>query len=152
MTKTYFAILFYLITIKVLSQNDSIKEYNSNGILIKKGQYVWIQDGEFKLREQSGEWKYYDDETGKLKKIENFKNGRLDGAYLEYYSNGVIKIKGQYNYKLVQIRKTRDKDGSIMKTSIAKQAGTWEYYDSTGRIEKRVTYSKKGKKIKEEKF
>jgi antitoxin component YwqK of YwqJK toxin-antitoxin module len=50
--------------------------------------------GSYENGEKTGKWTTYVD--GKVKKVEHFKNGNLNGDEIFYYENGQIKSKGNY--------------------------------------------------------
>lgn len=149
--RKYLLTNFITVSVTLFCQNDTVREYSVSGNLIKQGQYIWKRDAKFTERFQEGQWKYFNDSTGNVSLIENFKSGLLDGPYIEYYFNGIVKLKGQYSYKAHNMIKEKDENGNLIGyLSEALPVGIWEYYDEKGKLQKRVTYSKKGKKIKEE--
>lgn len=92
------------------------KEYSDKGTL--------IAEGKFKKGHKINEWKYYDPvkgmlivtenhlfkkenstiegavtffyPSGKIREINNYKNGKMHGEMLGYYESGALKIKGSY--------------------------------------------------------
>ena len=60
--------------------------------------------GNYKNGKQEGEWKNYY-ENGKLAAIENYKNGKKEGEWKYYRKNGKLKKIGNYkNGKLVSVQ------------------------------------------------
>jgi antitoxin component YwqK of YwqJK toxin-antitoxin module len=57
------------------------------------------------------------------------------GNYIEYYSNGNIKVKGQYKRNLI-------KEWNLSKSNewCAIKVGVWEYYDEKGNLIKSEEY------------
>jgi len=74
----------------VYGKNGYHIEVNSNGILTEEGNYVNGQ--------KDGNWRFYYD-TGELRCSVDFKNGKLDGYYLEFKKNG-IEVTGEYKNDL----------------------------------------------------
>jgi uncharacterized protein len=66
----------------------NFKHYSPYGALLTEGNYDI--DGQ-----KIGEWKYYYN-CGKLKEIENYVKGELNGKCIQYYKNGQIKEDGNY--------------------------------------------------------
>ncbi len=64
------------------------------------------------------------------------------GVYILRYSNGKIKVKGQYN---VPTKDLLEKD--IFKLGYCRPDGEWTYYKENGDIEKKETY-KNGELVK----
>ena len=84
--------------------------------------------------------------TGELKIIMNFKDGLINGEYLEYYKNGNIKEKGNYisgeiNGKYIE----NYRKGNIKRVSYydkGKLNGIQqEYYDKSSRIYREIEYN-----------
>jgi uncharacterized protein len=83
------------------------KKINSVGVENEKGDnvghwYYFHPNGEMRSEgayvadnKRDGLWKYYD-ETGKLSDEELYKNGELNGAYIEYWPNGNKKVQKNY--------------------------------------------------------
>ncbi|WP_348745518.1 hypothetical protein [Tenacibaculum sp. 190524A05c] len=84
--------------------------------------YTIIETGHYNEKGKIGQWKYFAKKKH-LFKIENYKNGNLDGEYIEYdsYNKGVIRAKGKY------VKNKKD--------------GPWIFYDDTGKIIERKRYS-----------
>jgi antitoxin component YwqK of YwqJK toxin-antitoxin module len=65
--------------------------------------------------------KYYDEERTKLKEVIPVVNGEKQGDYYFFHDNGVVAIRGQYEY--------------------GEKVGKWtEYYNMRGRAKKQVQY------------
>jgi antitoxin component YwqK of YwqJK toxin-antitoxin module len=93
-----------------------------------KGMFVDTQ-GKYKKGHQHGEWKYFY-ETGGINKIQHFKNGKLSGKCLSYYTNA--KLQSVTNYKIIKdFRK-----GKVQ--SVAD--GEWVFYDKSGKEISRINY------------
>jgi antitoxin component YwqK of YwqJK toxin-antitoxin module len=89
--------------------------YHTNGNVKSNGHYI--------QNKKSGEWNYWD-ENGNLIKLEQFKNGLNHGDYIEYYSNGTIKVKGNYT----------------ITNEISIKHKYWFYYDDNGEKIKSIFY------------
>ena len=104
---------------------------------IKHGSYVLYHErggfidteGKYRKGHQTGNWKYYY-EPGGLLKTQNFKNGRLSGKALSYYSNS--KLQSVSNYKIINDRRK----GKVQ--SVAD--GEWIFYDKSGKEISRINY------------
>lgn len=64
-------------------------------------------------------------------KADNMYNGMFMGDYEEYYENGILKIKGQYDQKQPYA-----------------QIGEWKEYSQNGELKQIVIYDNKGNKLK----
>ena len=80
-------------------------------------------------------WTYYY-ETGGIMKTQGFKDGRLSGKSISYFSNN--KIQSESNYKVVS-EKRKGKKQSVAH-------GDWVFYDKTGKEISRITYKNGVKK------
>ena len=85
--------------------------YNERGKLLTSGEY----DKGY----EKGLWKYYS-LKGVLEKEVNFKEGRKEGAYKEYYPSGEVSVAGQYANN--------------------QKEGVWKYYTEAGQLSKEVEY------------
>ncbi|MDL2326991.1 hypothetical protein LJC67_07925, partial [Bacteroidales bacterium OttesenSCG-928-A14] len=93
-----------------------------------------------------GDWKTYSSQTGILLLEEAYRDGVLHGEQKEYYTTGDIKsstpyINGKRNgmtetYYVGNIPASR----GIFHQNV--QTGTWEFYDSRGKLRKNVEYVK----------
>ncbi len=118
-----------------------LSEYKNN---VKHGKYIMIYPAgnkriaKFKDGKIVVSTEYFS--NGKIKKQNNYNNGRLDGECIEFYNNGVIKEKTHYkNGRLNGEYKAFYKDGSLECETMFlnnKMNGVAKYYS-------------KGKKIKE---
>jgi hypothetical protein len=64
---------------------------------------------------------YFD--NGQIKFIAETENNRLHGKYIEYWENGVVKVKGKY------------KQGE--------KSGRWRFYTDAGKLERRERFGRK---------
>lgn len=93
-----------------------------------------------------GRWTWYN-ENGLIQKIRNFNKGAIVGQFIDYHENGKIKNEGQYTLvsgwdksiitdPVTGEQFTKDKfDNAILARN-----GTWNSYDSTGRLIKSETF------------
>ena len=88
-----------------------------------------------------GVWKYYTKNEELEKEIE-YRDGHYNGEYKEYYSNGNIKVEGNY-VRIIEERKvnlidieTYEETKSIQEIEISVKNGRWIYRDRMGEIEK----------------
>ena len=108
-------LLFLLIPVIGLSQNEPYQAYYDNGQLKVSGQYI---DGN-----QEGIWKYYH-ENGQLSSEGNYKNDKSEGKWIGYWDNGntrniLYHKDGKYNGDLSRfdrygndLYKTRFRNGT----------------------------------------
>lgn len=89
------------------SKNGPVVTYFENGSIATKGYFI--------NNEREKTWNFYDEKSGKLIVIENYKDGMLEGEQRYYYPNGVLKLKGEYKNN--------------------QRIGFWEMYDELGRLE-----------------
>lgn len=144
MKKTKLIVILLLSFFSVLSQKDSLfRSYASNEKLVEEGHYI-IKNNKFKTLLRVGEWKTWDT-LGNLIEVLNYKNDRYHGPYFEYHPNGVVKIKGQYDYKH-SYKVKKSKEGDIMITEVP--YGVWERFDDNGKLVEKTIYDKKGNPIK----
>ncbi len=119
------------------AQKDSLyKTYHKNGKIASVGNKI---NGIMQ-----GEWKYYDDSLGYVKKVINFKNSLYHGIYSEFYVNGKIKKIGYYDRNFV---KEEIIEGGYT-TTHAIPIGTWDYFDEKGNLMKSEIYDCSGVIIK----
>lgn len=88
-----------------------VKDFYKSGKPQKLGQYKdeahTIKTGEFE--------KYY--ESGNLKSVHNYKNGKLQGIATDYTESGIVKTKMEYeNGRLLNYLEIRDKKGNPIKS------------------------------------
>ena len=100
----------------------------------EKGNFI-DSDGNYSKGKQHGNWTYYY-ETGGIMKTQGFKDGRLSGKSISYFSNN--KIQSESNYKVVS-EKRKGKKQSVAH-------GDWFFYDKTGKEISRITYKNGVKK------
>ena len=108
-------------------------EYAQDGTIIAKGLYVdglkegkWyfhlgdiIEEGNYKADLKDGEWNHkYDSETKQF--TGTYVDGDEHGLHIYYYSNGKIKMQGEY--------------------SMGKRHNTWKFYDEDGILRTTITY------------
>ena len=82
----------------------------------------------------------------------SYKNGKLDGSYVSYYSNGQLQLKGDFkNGKKDGSWVSYYNDGRVSSKGNLKNGyneGYWVWYNEDGTIFERLTGTyKKGKKI-----
>lgn len=137
MTKILFYILFSLPLSYCYGQSDSLNQIDTNGR--KQGHWVFygadkpekgwcssckINEGTYKENRKVGVWTtYYQDGVTPKSKI-TYVNGRVNGAYKQYYPNGSIKETGRFIGRWYR--------GEIIK-----------YYES-GCIQRKSFYNKEG--------
>ncbi len=115
--------------LKVKTYENGITEmFNENELGIKNGKYFKYEngrikeEGNYKTNLKDGKWIYYIIEQDRclLQKEENYKDGKLEGEYKEFYLYGGIKEEGQYV------------DG--------KKESEWKKYHSNGKLMKEENY------------
>ena len=87
------------------------------------------REGKYRRGHQTGTWKYYY-ETGGLMKEQNFKEGRLSGTTISYYSNA--KIQSICNYTVI----SDSRKGKLQSVP----DGEWVFFDKNGKEMSRITY------------
>ena len=100
----------------------------------ERGNFVDTK-GKYRKGHQNGEWTYYY-ETGGINRIQNFKNGKLSGKSLSYYTNS--KLQSECNYKIVNDRRK----GKVQSVP----HGLWVFYDKSGKEINRISYENGKKK------
>ena len=96
--------------------NDGpFEEFYSDGKPMKKGKYSFARlmgkykewdeegdwlEGKYRFGQKEGVFNHYYKETGAKKRVENYKNGVLHGAFTEWYPNGQKKSEGCYAFKV----------------------------------------------------
>ena len=65
-----------------------------------------------KKPKKNGYYRLINQQTGQIKILKHYKNGRVHGKMIYYWDNGQIRLMGQYN----NMRRT----------------GTWKTYDPNG--------------------
>jgi len=96
-------------------KDGSFEEFYSDGKLMKKGKYSFARlMGKYKEWDENGDWmegkyrfgqkegifNHYYHDTGTKKRKENYKNGVLNGDFIEWYPNGQKKLEGKYAFKV----------------------------------------------------
>jgi len=130
--------------IKEFNANNSISEvkyYTSKGKLVSEG----AMDG----KERIGEWLYFHEKSADIMTREHYKNGKLDGKKITYYTNEQVTEEIQYvmgvkegpnNYYApdgILLKKLQYRDDLLV--------GQAFYYDAHGNLSIEGSY-KKGKK------
>lgn len=128
------------------------KEYFENGETEAEGEYVngkksgnWKfyykggkieQTGNYtKDGKPNGNWKWFY-ESGNLKKEENFKNGMLNGSYIEKTDTGSIIVKGEYidgeeeGEWIIEVGDEKEIGSYVA----GKKEGEWKHYFANGEI------------------
>ena len=75
--------------------------------------------------------------TGQLATIQNWKDGKLYGNWINYYKNGQIKSKGRFN------NGTLDNLG-YLETPLDNREGKWVHYYENGKLLLNSFYDKNG--------
>jgi uncharacterized protein len=113
----------------------SMVSYNPEGVKVAEGLYV--------DNKREGNWKYYN-YFGALTATEQYAKGQLNGAVINYFSNG--KVKDSVNYT------DDEKDGYYVSYHISgkmnmqgwyvngDKQGDWKYYDLKGNLIKHNFY------------
>jgi antitoxin component YwqK of YwqJK toxin-antitoxin module len=96
--------------------------------LFEKGNFI-DNKGKYRKGHQNGEWTYYF-ETGGINRIQNFKNGKLSGKSVSYYTNS--KLQSECNYKIINDRRK----GKVQSVP----HGLWVFYDKNGKEINRIHY------------
>ncbi len=80
--------------------NDVVNYFPDGKTVMSKGRYVGmkLKDKPWE-RMKSGEWQYFNEE-GKIIRIENLKNGTLEGSMKNYYPNGTLSHEHTYKIGL----------------------------------------------------
>ncbi|TNE55809.1 MAG: hypothetical protein EP338_03275 [Bacteroidetes bacterium] len=99
------------------------------------------------LKTDKWEYFYY---TGKIEKVANYVEGKLDGSYEYYYDNDQVNVSGYYRSGLKDGKWTwytkkgdRDMEGGFKE---GKQDGKWTYWYPTGELSYTAEY-KEDKKV-----
>ena len=105
------------------SDNATVEIYNSDGVLIKSGNF-------FK-KYKNGLWKFFDSKKGRLLEEITYENNYKHGLYRKYNAANTPSIEGNYA--------NNDKDG------------IWKHYSLAGDVTQEILY-KLGKKISTKTF
>jgi len=141
------------------TKNNLWEVFNSSGYLIEKRSY--------QLGSKHGTWYFYDS-SGQLTESKIFNNNEPEGLQENYYPSGEIKEKRIILGGSLTSHQTFDKEGGIINDLKYKggkkngqelifykngqlksqgewkngsKNGTWEYYDLSGNMNKKETYS-----------
>ena len=121
-------------------EDGAFVEYDDTGIVIMKGNY---QEGF-----ETGFWYY---QINNCKQSGNFIEGKRDGVWKEYYSDGKLKFVGSFiddtpNGKHIFYWEDEKKkaEGTYV---MGKREGEWRHYDTNGSLFLRIYY-KDGREIK----
>lgn len=183
--KKIFIFLFFIIACKSnFTKPVEYKRYYDNGVLrdsidiendkkngnlksfYKDGKIATI--GYFKNDERDKTWKFYDEETGLLSSIENYKNGMLEGRQFYYYPNGKLKLRSfydrnkkfgtwisyfesgkpkiiarHYDDENLVIITSFEENGKILSSGLLKNGeknGVWRFFDENGKILYDINY------------
>jgi hypothetical protein len=157
LTLTFLTCLIFFSPNVVMSEtmDDLVKR---EGLWYKKfsqvsftGKVTGTNKGAFKNGKKEGAWVDYHINGQLLVKI-NYKNGKRDGAWIGYYDNGQLWYKGNYkNGKKEGTWVVYWKNGQLWDKGnykIGKREGIWVGYDVDGTVWKEYTGTyKNGKKI-----
>lgn len=139
MNKNFIVIFlcFTLLCSRCRAQKDTLyKIYHNNGKIKAIGEKT---NGLMQ-----GEWKYYDDSLGFVKKTINYKDNFYHGIYKEFYENSKVKKIGYYDRYF--IKEEIDDSGNI--ASFAIPIGSWDFYDENGNLIKTEVHDCNGKIVK----
>lgn len=107
-----------------------------------------FETGNFSLGVREGTWVYYDS-LGRKVKVINYRQGREFGEYIEFYGNGLEKVKGNYiqipgkidqGYIAVGTGNSHTEKIRIQNKPV--RNGDWFYYGEIGNVVKKVRYNK----------
>jgi antitoxin component YwqK of YwqJK toxin-antitoxin module len=148
--------------------NDVVNYFSDGKTMMSKGRYVGVQlKGKPWERMKTGEWQYFNEE-GKTIRIENLKNGVLEGvmknyypngtlshehtykgglkngAFTEYATNGALVKKGEYlndaYHNLVTFYNQDGKKAYEGTYSNGVKKGTWRTYNESEQVEKEFVF------------
>lgn len=158
--KIAFFLVFFNFSIHLFSNSQLINKSQlqiNKGVFMLKGSKTPFtgmvingKDREFyKNGKPDGKWlNFY--ENGKLKSIENWKNGVLNGKHI-IYSNDEVKIV-EYNYTNGEesgpylLNHDNGKPYIIGEFHNSSPSGIWKYYDRDGKLTGENDFSKRKKK------
>lgn len=146
MKKAILLILFFLAKFNSYSQDSIVKQYDKGKL---------ITEGLYRNDLMEGKWSYWvNDASGYyLKTVENFSQGKRDGNFTEYFSNGKVKTSGSYSKDVIKTKKVKNSsqkgDYSIIEYSVP--VGEWSFYNEKGVLIRKEIYSPQGKLLKKEK-
>lgn len=131
-----FIILVLLTSIRVDAQDTThikkkhlVVNYYPNGKIKEKGYQGYYENKDISTGMYLGTWRYYN-ENGQLVQSIYYKNDVPARAYIEktnYHPNGKVSSVERFsNYELYE--------------SEVDSIGTWKYYDSTGKLIKKIVH------------
>jgi len=89
---------------------------------------------------KQGVWNFYAN-SGSVERVENWEDDELNGLFVEYFPNGVQKVKGEYKESLSEGTWTyRNEDGSKWLEGVFfddLQEGVWKCWDENGILTKK---------------
>ena len=122
-------------------KDGPFEEFFPDGKPMKKGKYSFARlmgkyiewdeegdwmEGKYRFGQKEGVFNHYYHDTGTKKKVENYKNGVLHGAFIEYYPNGQKKSEGSYAFKVSRRGRT-DWFSSV-------KEGEWKEWNPEGKL------------------
>ena len=120
-------------------KDGPFEEFYPDGKPMKKGKYSfarlmgkyieWDQkgdrmEGKYRFGQKEGTFNHYYHTTGAKKRMENYKNGVLNGPFTEWYPNGKMKTQGSYTFRVGKRGRT-DWFSSV-------KDGEWKTWDEKG--------------------
>ncbi len=111
--------------LKEVKEVEKLEERIITPVLITECYYTLSKSGESVL---DGDYKKYDEDTGTLSELKQYKKGVLCGKHFEYCGENKLKLESYYSEK-------------------GKLIGPYKEYDYGGRLSKECTYSDDGKLI-----
>jgi hypothetical protein len=158
MKKILLAISLILLTITAIAQNHTPGIVESNGLYFTDGTQSKFYTGEYK--------EFYP--TGELKVEMNLKDGKPEGSYIVYFSNGKPnEVRAYRNGQFHGIWRTYNDAGLLISEAEYrndKKTGTWHVWDDSGIMRYEMQYDngkktgtwymwdEKGKLISEKKY
>ncbi len=144
---TFFTIIFCLTSSAVWSKtlDDLIYRdkiyYKKFTEVIFSGEVRSIEQGLIKNGKREGFWVNYHS-NGELKSKGEFKNGKKEGPWVKHYNNKQLKSKGNFkNGKKEGFRVKYYRSGQLKSKGNfknGKKEGFWESYSSEGIIDKKI--------------
>ena len=149
--RTIFKIFFLLITLSMTAQVDTMTVVSDHTTIEKKCSgskcKYWVDNKLVSPKEYNKHlnepsmatckpcYLKQKDSNGNILYEGDFYTDCCIGTYIKRYSNGKIKIKGQYKLPPKDIL-----DKNIYDLGYCRQEGEWKYYKENGEIEKIETY------------
>lgn len=164
----YPKIFIYLVVLNLFSCTDrfNFTHYNEIKIVKTTRDSTYYKDGllfsglvrkyvddklllSFSLNEGKIDGKYVEYySNGYTKNISNFKNGQLEGFFFSFYENEVLMEETNYQNGLMQGKRNLYwKNGNIKEKNIFKNGaiiGTSHFYYANGSIRKTISFDKNG--------